>query len=153
MKKASLSIFLAACLILGAFLGCGDDNGTNPVPQDLVGTWWWVSATRNGVSQGSFADVSNISGGDTLSYTFNADRSWSGIVYDAGMSPLTQAEGTYSVKGDTMIMVLTEEDGATVDPPDVDSTLYTVTPTTLMLYSVVDTGDSLITFAVNYIKE
>jgi len=149
MKKTIVLLMIATCFIIAALSGCGDDNGTNPVPSDLIGTWAWISATMDDVSMGTLEEVTEITGADSLSYTYNANRSWSGAVYDASMNPLTTASGTFSVKGDTLIMVISEEDGIAVEPPDADSILFTVTATTLVQYTV-EAGH---TFAVNFIKE
>lgn len=80
MIKAIVSFVLAACFIFAALAGCGD-KGTNSTPSDLIGTWWYMSATLNGDPYDGFGYY----GGDfcdTTLTTYNADRTWVDNEYD-----------------------------------------------------------------------
>jgi len=151
MKKAIVLIMTTACALFAGLPGCGD-KGTNSVPSELIGTWWYMSSTLNGDPYDWFGYYGGDFG-DTTSTTYNADRSWTRIVYDESLSAVQTAEGYFSVKGDSLIVTTTTLDGSPLQDPIVMGYTYTVVDNqlTITLSAEVD-GNTEIT-VITYIKE
>lgn len=112
IKIKSISVWAVICLLLLA-AGCGkdDDNPADPgnnVPAELVGTWYWDSATVNGtpISPGAILQWSDSV--MTARFTVGADGS---LVYeelDADSTVIQTENGTFTVSGNTATIAFSE---------------------------------------------
>jgi hypothetical protein len=139
------------------YFGCSDDdddnptNSTDPVPSALVGTWWFDSATANGVpitlDELSFSDTAQ-----TMSMTFTSNRTWSSAEYYNGIVVFSQS-GTFTVKGDTLNVTRTMLDGAPVEPPESFEATYSIVGNRLYLTQEEIIGSEPFVFISMFTKE
>ena len=152
MKKAIISIIAAAFAVIAGVSGCSD-SGTNSVPSELLGTWWYQSATLDGVPYDWFLYY-NGEFGDTASYTFNDDRTWNRIVYGETLDTIQIGEGTYIVKGDSLTTTMTTLDGDSLIDPVVMGYMFTVTDSLLAITLSSETGGGITeVYIITYLKE
>ena len=97
MKHLKLLTELFILTAFVAFIGCSS-NPTNSIDDDLVGVWWYLSATQDG-SAITFNDISHGETSVDGKVTFNADGTWSSTEYDATPSVVFTQSGTYSADG------------------------------------------------------
>ena len=118
-KHACIALILAlGCLVL---VQCGDDddnptNSSTDIPASLVGTWWWQGSTVDG-SPLQFSEINNVDTSDAMSLRFYANNTWDMSEYYQQQEVYTQS-GTCSNYGNLLRVLISEEDGATVSPPD-----------------------------------
>jgi hypothetical protein len=140
MKTNRLVVGLLLLLSLFIYFGCSDDdddnptNSSDPVPSALVGTWWFDSATINGVPA-TLDDLSFTDTAQTMSITFNSDRTWSSAEYYNDIMVFSQS-GTFTVKSDTLNVTRTMIDGTPVEPPESYKAAYLVNSNNLTLTQV-----------------
>ncbi len=152
MKKAVILILAAACALSAGLSGCSD-SGTNSNLSKLVGTWWYQSATLDGVPYDWFGYYSGDIG-DTASYTFNADRTWNRIVYGVSLDTVQIAEGTFIVDGDSLTTTMTTLDGNPLIDPIVMGYTYTVTDSLLAITVSTETGGGITeVYVITYKKD
>jgi hypothetical protein len=120
MKISKLMLGFIILLAIFIAVGCGDDdNPTNSakIPAELVGTWQFQSAIIDGESVSDFSEVANNSSADYAYLTHNADGTWSENEYTIDDSLAYSQSGTFTVKGDTIYLVVTAANGDPVSPP------------------------------------
>jgi hypothetical protein len=137
MKARRLVVGILLLLSLFIYFGCSDDdddnptNSTDPVPSALVGTWWFDSASINGVPA-TLDDLSFTDTSQTMSITFNSDRTWSSAEYYNDIEVFSQS-GTFTVNGDTLTVTRTMMDGAPINPPESYKATYSISSNELTL--------------------
>lgn len=134
MRIPKFAIGLATIVAALFFFGCGDDdNPSNPgggtIPAQIVGTWWWNSATVDGVPM-TFQELSFTDSSDAQSLTFNSNGTYSSAEFYQSTSVWTQS-GTFSGRQDTLIITKTMENGAPITP-DTEWGIWEVSGDTLI---------------------
>jgi len=152
MKNVVAFLGLTACLVFAVVPGCSD-KGTNPVPTELIGTWWYVSSSMDGVPDASYSEVANTQYGDTASVIFNSDRTWVNYEYDDTQNLVFTQSGTYSADADSLTMTTILRAGAPVNPPRVQTAAYVVAGITMTMTATVDLGGTDHDLVISYIKE
>ena len=133
-----IHVCIALLLALGclALIQCSDDdnnptNSSTDIPASLVSTWWWQSSTVNGTPL-QFSEINNVDTSDAMSLTFNANNTWHMSEYYQQQEVYTQS-GTCTNSGNSLRVLITEEDGAPVSPPDTADILWEVNGDVLVM--------------------
>lgn len=129
VRKITL-VAMALIVMSLVLIQCSDDddnptNSSTDVPASLVGTWWWQSALMNGVPQ-QFSDINNVDTSETMSLTVNANNTWSMAEYYQSQEVYTQS-GSCTASGSNLHVIIENEDGSPVSPPDTADVLWQVT--------------------------
>ncbi|SYZ74008.1 exported hypothetical protein [Candidatus Zixiibacteriota bacterium] len=137
MRFSIMFLAITILLLIAIGLGCGSDdkkvtNPANTVPASLVGTWWFASATHNGIPYGSFAEISFTDTSETGAVTINANDTWSTKETYNDQIVYTRS-GTIKVHGDTVKITVTVENGDPADADDTSSSAWNVNGTVLTL--------------------
>ncbi len=111
-----LVCLLTLCLILTP-LGCSDKSSTNPVPPEFVGTWWYLTASLDGVPYASYSEVANVEGGVAASVIFASNGTWNSEEYDADQNVIFTQSGTFSATADSLTLIKTMSGGNPLDNP------------------------------------
>jgi len=92
MKFAKLTLAAAMLLPILLCLGCGDDksnNGSDPIPTELVDTWWYESATIDGDPVISFSEVAFNESATSGSLTFTSLGLWNTGEFAESVEPIS----------------------------------------------------------------
>ncbi len=119
MKIAKLTPVFAMLLPLLLCFGCGDDksnNGSDPIPTELVDTWWYESAIIDEDPVVSFSEVAWSETATSGSVAFTADGDWTASEYAESITPIFTQGGTFEVHGNTLDFRTTIRNGAPLDP-------------------------------------
>jgi hypothetical protein len=135
-------IWGAALLVLlfTAFSCDKDDSptGQSPsIPQELIGTWLYESATANGVPVSLDFILQWHEGTDSARFTLGADGSFLYEELDFEGGIVWIESGTFEVDGNTATITVTEDSDGPVDPPDILSGTWSISGDELTLSTVV----------------
>jgi len=132
LKAAFLIVFL-----LPVFIGIGcSDNGTDStdeIPANLVDTWYYLSATMNGVPIPSYSEISHDDLATSSSLIFEADGTWENFEYAGSPTPIFSQSGTFTVSGNTLNIRRTMYDGVPEDPAEEYTSQFLVSGDVLTL--------------------
>jgi hypothetical protein len=123
MKRSLISLLSLMLLMTVVVIGCSDDDDDNPAgsntatfPTDLAGTWEQQSVSFNGVSQ----DIATFFDWDTsaikATITMFTDYTHRYEELDAQDSILYYDEGTLTLDGQNVTVVVTSENGQAITP-------------------------------------
>ncbi len=124
-NRKRLAGLLALSMIL-LTLGCSDKSSTNPVPAELVGTWWFLTASFDGTPVASYNEVANDQDAVDGSVTFVTNGTWHGDEYDGSQTVVFTQSGTFFATADSLTLILTMFGGIPQNPPDTDKVAYTI---------------------------
>ena len=120
------SILVLAVIILTSLVsGCSEDkkSSTAPVesniPQDLLGTWYYQSATVNGVPVALSYVLQWDEGTVAARFTVGSDGSLVNEELDDNDEVVWTETGTITIDGDNATITITADDDGPIDPPDV----------------------------------
>lgn len=111
---------LIGILILSS--GCGKDKSTNNppesnIPQELLGTWTYQSATINGVPISLALILGWEQGTVSARFTVSQDGSFVYEELDANGDVIWTEYGTFEVNGNTATISITSDTDGPIDPP------------------------------------
>ena len=156
MKLSKLMLGLIILLPILVCLGCGDDDDgitkSDPIPANLVGTWWFNSATENG-DPITYTELNYSDSGVTQSVTFTANGDWNLVEYDSDMDTVYTGSGTFSVSGNQLTITVKAENGQPVTPPQTSTSTYAVSGDILTITVEFTIGSESYTIVVYYDKE
>ncbi len=151
MKKAIILFGLAAGLVFAVSSGCGD-KGTESNLSKLVGTWWYASATLDDVPYDSYESYSgNL--GDTMYISFKDDLTWNSVVLDVSIYPVHNEDGSYVMKGDSLIVTTSGVDQTPISEPIVEGYTYAFDENRLTLTRLDSISTSVSVLVVTYIRD
>ena len=158
MNPAKATLILATLTFLLIGFGCSDksSNPSDPVPEELVGVWGFVSATVNDVPVSTFSEISHNDEAITGEIEFTLDRTWSTAEYPAGydpegLDPIFTQSGTFTVEGSTLHMKRTMYDGDPVSPAyEYDVTFVISYYNQLTITESTTVGSETVTIAATY---
>jgi hypothetical protein len=143
---------LALLVVLIPF-GCSDDNGTNPVPAELIGTWWYYSASMDGVPYASYSEVANTQTGVDASVTLSADGTWHAEEYDASQNVVFVQSGTFTATADSITTIETMSGGNPVVDPEPLPGSYVISGVILTITHFIGPHGEYITATESWEKE
>ena len=156
MKLSKLMLGLIILLPILILHGCGDDDdgvtNSNPIPANLVGTWWFNSATENGEPI-TYTELNYSDSGVTQSVTFNANGTYSLVEYNDQMDTVYSQSGTFSVSGNQLTITVKVEYGQPVTPPQTSTSTYAVSGDILTITVEFTLGSESYTIVAYYDKE
>jgi hypothetical protein len=124
MNNLKFILIPAVILLIALCAGCGkdDDNPAGPqnnVPAELLGTWYYQSATINGVQVPLGFVLGWDQGTVSARFTVGADESFVYEELNAADSVVWTESGTFTVDGNNATITITQNDDGPVEPPDV----------------------------------
>lgn len=156
MKIAKLTLAVAMLLPILLCFGCGDDksnNSSDPIPTELVDTWWYESATINGDPVGSFSEIAFNESATSGSVSFTVTGTWNTAEYAEGAEPIFTQSGTFTVHGDSLDYRGTVMNGAPLDPAREFAMEYEISEDDLTLTGTDIIGEVTYIIVVNYVRE
>jgi hypothetical protein len=153
----SLLTILCAAIILSCVIGigCSDNKSTNSgptMPAELVGTWWYTSASIDGNPVATFAQVSFTDTSETGAVTLAANDTWSTKELYNNQIVYTRS-GNIRVKGDSLTVTVLIENGSPASADDTSSSHWSVSGNVLTLTSAVYLLNDTIPTEIVYTKE
>jgi hypothetical protein len=156
MKIVKLTLVMAMLLPILLCFGCGDDkssNGSDPIPTELVDTWWYESATINGEPVESFSEVSFNGSATSGSVSFTATGTWNSAEYAESVEPIFTQSGTFTVHGDSLDFRGTVMNGTPLDPAREFAMEYEISENDLTLIGTDMIGEVTYIIIINYVRE
>ena len=124
MNTIKSILFYTSILFISLAPGCGkDDNNpaapTGDVPAELLGTWYYQSASINGVQVPLGFILGWDQGTVSARFTVGSDESFIYEELNADAAVVWTESGTFTVDGNSATITITENDDGPVDPPEV----------------------------------
>jgi len=153
LLRPAIVMLILVPFIIG--IGCSDKSSNSSVdmPADLVGTWWFTSATMNDVPVTDITEISHSGQAASMSITFNTDATYSGTEYDDSQIPVfTQSGEVSEVDGNSLTIRRTEYNGTPVSPPQEFPSTYAVAGSQLTMTETAVVGSETLTLVTVFTK-